>query len=130
MLAVIDGWDLMAWWLILLAAALSLFYVPILAKEMWEEFKSKRPTSVVRAIKKANHQALVKSKLRKANPICTLCREAVNTEERCSDCGAEFHGECLEELSRGKCPTLGCDRPVSGNMRRVTIGGRGGGGGA
>jgi hypothetical protein len=40
---------------------------------------------------------------------CPLCREDVSKEDfLCSSCQTIVHRECLDEMSDGECPTLGC----------------------
>ena len=40
---------------------------------------------------------------------CPLCREnASDRDHTCSGCNAVYHRECMVEMSRGCCATIGC----------------------
>lgn len=44
---------------------------------------------------------------------CPFCLSAVSEDRVVCGCGAVFHRECIAEMGRGRCSTLGCDKRVA-----------------
>jgi hypothetical protein len=49
----------------------------------------------------------------KTHQSCPLCREAIDScIYYCNDCKTLYHIDCIEEMTKGICPTTGCHNNI------------------
>lgn len=126
-IATIWGASLPIWLVIIGCLLLAALSVPTWIGDFYEEWKYEREVREARdrelrsqlmraaknATKKAVEKTLIKARLKSPDTSCPFCREAVDEETSCGSCGTPFHGDCLSELGRGRCPTIGCRKRSS-----------------